>query len=92
MLSMGLFALVCISIFAYASLTFATIFETAGKTRATARASALTSHISEIEAAYLSLSNNATAAEASSRGFVTPKKVTLVTPRSSGASLSVSTR
>ena len=91
-LIMGLCAALCIALCAYVSLTVATIFETAGKTKALAHASTLTSHISELQTSYFILSNTITAAEAASRGFVAPKKVTLAPLRSSGAVLSISTR
>lgn len=92
MLSMGLIAVAAISLFAYVSLTLAVVFATAGRTKAVASVNAHTSRIGELEERYLSLTNVATASEASSRGFVAPKKVTLAPLQTPGASLSIRTR
>ncbi len=89
---MGLCATMLISLFAYVSLTVATIFATAGRSSAVYQGSLLTSRISELEGAYLAKQSSITPSEAAARGFVTPKKVSMVVPQTSANALSLRTQ
>jgi hypothetical protein len=89
LVSIALIIVAVISIFSYVTLTVATVFATAGRSHASLQAQALTSHIGDLEGHYLTLGNEITASEASARGFVTPKQVTLVTLPNSTVALSL---
>lgn len=89
---LALCAVAGISIFLYVSLMIATIVATAGRSHAAANALRLTSRIGDLDQQYLSLGNSITASEASARGFVQPKVVTIATALSGSGALSIHTR
>jgi len=89
MIIFALVAISLVSIFAYVSLTVAVIFATAGRSNAITRSATLTSHIGELEGKYLYLGNQVTADQAGMRGFVAPKKVSVVKPSKDTVAFSI---
>jgi hypothetical protein len=92
LVSIALIVVAVISIFSYVSLTVATVFATAGRSKAAIEAATLTSHIGDLEGNYLTLGNSITAAEATARGYVVPKQVTLTVAPAAQVTLSIRTR
>ena len=88
---MGLLTMMGIALCAYVSFTVATIFETAGRSAASHQATKLTGIIGELERSYIALEGTITASEATTRGFVQPKKISIVPLRVSSATLSLKT-
>ena len=87
-LTLSLLGVALFALFAYVTLTAATIFATASRTSAVKQSSILMSQISTLEERYLSLQDRITPEEAHTLGLVQPKNVTFTTQAGSGIALS----
>ena len=85
----GLFAVAVISVFAYLTLTVATIFTTSTRTASARQSAALTSEIGQLEQTYLTLQQRVNQNEATALGFVAPSRVSIVTPAANTVALSL---
>lgn len=89
LLGLGMTVIAILSIVAYLSLTVATIFSTAHRSHASAKAAALTSEIGTLEQKYLSLEEGITLERSRELGFAAPAVVIAVVPTEPQTTLSL---